>query len=81
MNSNAGVCTLFVSTLLAVAVNSATAGTVIHVPADRPTIQAAINAASKGDTVLVSPGTYTENINLNGKAITVTSTEGHPCRR
>jgi parallel beta-helix repeat protein/YD repeat-containing protein len=48
----------------------------IHVPADVATIQAAINAANNGDTVLVSAGTYKENINFNGKAITVTSMNG-----
>src|SRR6266851_4998488 len=49
----------------------------IHVPAGQPTIQSAINAANNGDTVLVAPGTYIENINFNGKAITVTSSGGH----
>ena len=40
------------------------------------TIQSAINAANNGDTVLVFPGTYYENIDFKGKAITVTSTSG-----
>jgi hypothetical protein len=48
----------------------------IHVPKDQPTIQAGINAANNGDTVLVAPGKYVENINFIGKAITVTSSGG-----
>lgn len=57
-------------------INLALSGTIIHVPADHPTIQAAINAANNGDTVLVSDGTYRENISFSGKAITVTSVNG-----
>ncbi|MBL7067530.1 MAG: T9SS type A sorting domain-containing protein [Candidatus Marinimicrobia bacterium] len=37
------------------------AGT-INVPADQATIQAALNVANSGDTILVQPGTYQENI-------------------
>lgn len=32
---------------------------VIQVPADQPTIQAGLDVAAEGDTVLLSPGTYT----------------------
>lgn len=46
---------------------------IIHVPADYPTIQAAIDTAYDLDTILVAPGTYVENINFNGKNITLAS--------
>jgi len=48
----------------------------IHVPADQPTIQAGIDAAVDGDLVLVTPGTYIENIECVGKAITLQSESG-----
>jgi hypothetical protein len=48
----------------------------LRVPAEYSTIQAAINAAVSGDTVLVSPGIYLENISFVGKAITVESEAG-----
>jgi pectin methylesterase-like acyl-CoA thioesterase len=63
--------------LLVVLVATATeAQTIRKVPADFPTIQAAINASSNGDTVRVAPGIYVENIIFNGKAITVVSEAG-----
>lgn len=39
----------------------------IHVPADYPTIQDAIDAAWPGDTIIVDSGTYYENVVVNKK--------------
>jgi hypothetical protein len=55
---------------------SAAAATVLHVPQDYPTIQAAIDAAAPDDTVLVAAGTYNETIDFQTKAITVESESG-----
>ena len=59
---------------MALLLPSASAQTTIHVPADVSTIQGAIQSASNGDTILVAPGTYHENIDFLGKAITVEGT-------
>lgn len=48
-------------------------GRVLRVPAEYSQIQAAIEASVDGDTVLVDPGHYYENINYRGKDIVVTS--------
>ena len=43
------------------------------VPFEYLTIQSAIDAASVGDSIIVHPGTYFENINFNGKDIVLGS--------
>ena len=47
--------------------------TIINVPGDQPTIQAGIDASVDGDTVLVQPGTYVENVNFDGHNVVLGS--------
>ncbi|UCC79967.1 MAG: T9SS type A sorting domain-containing protein [Candidatus Zixiibacteriota bacterium] len=44
-----------------------------HVPGEYPTIQDGINDCSGGDTLLVAPGIYYENINFNGQYLVLAS--------
>jgi hypothetical protein len=55
------------------ALATAPAGRIRKVPADYRTIQEAIDSAEPGDTVLVAPGRYVENIRFGGKGIVVAS--------
>lgn len=47
---------------------------ILYVPSQYSTIQSAIDNTLGGDSVVVSPGTYLENIDFKGKAVTVRST-------
>ena len=48
----------------------------IHVPADYPTIQAAIDAALDGDEIVVAPGSYAENLIVPARALALRSSGG-----
>jgi parallel beta-helix repeat protein len=63
---------IFCSVLVLFSLHQAQAK-IIHVPDDSSTIQAGINGAGNGDTVLVAEGHYWERINFYGKSILVTS--------
>jgi hypothetical protein len=62
------------------AVASPAAAATLHVPADFPAIQAAVDASNSGDEVLVAPGQYTgagnKNVDLHQKDIVVRSESG-----
>jgi len=50
-------------------------GNVIKVPADKPTIQAAVDAAQEGDLVLISPGVYNEAVNVTTNYLDLRGTD------
>lgn len=59
---------------LAVAVSAIAAD--LKVPADYPMVQAAVDAASDGDTIHIAPGVYTEQILIISKRLTLIGQPG-----
>jgi len=49
---------------------------VLQVPADYPTIQAAVNAATPGDTIMVAAGVYQENVVVTTSDLRLHATNG-----
>src|SRR5262245_61047831 len=72
----AGAVLAATTALGAAAPGVALAASTLQVPSAYPTIQAAIDAAVDGDTVLVAPGTFRERIDFLHKDITVESSGG-----
>ena len=70
------LCVLALAGAVACAPALASAGSTLNVPGDFATIQAAIDAANPGDTVLVAPGSYAGPIDFHSKAITLASSGG-----
>lgn len=65
--------------VLALALVSQAAADIINVPADFPTIQQAVNNASAGDEIVISPGTYPENVIIQGRnSLILRSESGDP---
>jgi parallel beta-helix repeat protein len=67
---------LLTSILLLSFCSTAGAQSTYYVPDDYATIQGGIDGIGGGDTLIVRDDTYTENINFNGKAITLKSENG-----
>jgi hypothetical protein len=76
MNGSRRTSLLFVCFAILIFSSIAVSQNTINVPADQPTIQQGIDATQNGDTVLVAPGTYFENINFHGKNVTLKSSGG-----
>ena len=49
---------------------------ILAVPAEYPTIGAAIFASSSGDQIVVSPGTYEETVSVTGASLEIVAVSG-----
>ena len=79
MTWRANLRTPVLVTIVLMAFISPSSAKVIYVdddePADFNNIQAAINDSNDGDTIIVAKGIFNENINIDGKNITLISTD------
>ncbi|MCI0364994.1 MAG: right-handed parallel beta-helix repeat-containing protein [Phycisphaerales bacterium] len=72
-------CSIAILTVVTGGLAANAGATILNVPADFATIQAAINAAVNGDEVLIAPGTYVASqlgLTLTNKAITLRGSGG-----
>ena len=67
---------LVIAAAMLVPTVSASAAATISVPGDYATIQEAVAAASSGDTIIVSPGTYTGLVSFMDKSLVLKSVAG-----
>ena len=65
---------------VAISISAITSAATIQVPADYPTIQDAVNAATSGDEIVVAPGVYTGTgdsvVDYLGKTLSIRSNNG-----
>lgn len=66
----------FAAVLIFLSADHASAAKIIYVPDDFSTIQAAVNGAAAGDTIIVRDGCYSENIKVSISDLTIKSLNG-----
>lgn len=65
----AGVCGGWIVAVSAIAAD-------LYVPADYPTIQAAVDAAETNDTIHIAPGVYAGQVLISNKSLTISGSPG-----
>jgi hypothetical protein len=68
--------TAFTSLLLGLAVTISAIAADLQVPADYPTIQAAVNAAQSNDTIHIAAGVYAGQVLISNKSVTLLGAPG-----